>query len=162
MEKLKILFVCMGNICRSPTAEGVFRHLVQQQGLAGLIDIDSAGTLDSHAGHAPDARAQDAARARGIELGRLRARKVAPEDFAYFDYIVAMDHDNLAYLARKCPPEQTHKLGLLLSHAPALGLEEVPDPYYGPKNGFDRVLDMVWQASEALLENLIVQHELRG
>lgn len=161
MSNVKVLFVCMGNICRSPTAEGVFRHVVQQRGLHRLIEVDSAGTVDSHAGESPDARAQETARNHGVELGKIRARKVNADDYGYFDYIVAMDRDNLDYLTRKCPPEHAHKLGLLLPHAPSLELDEVPDPYFGPRNGFERVFAMVWTACEALLDNLINQHELR-
>ncbi|MBI2379920.1 MAG: low molecular weight phosphotyrosine protein phosphatase [Gammaproteobacteria bacterium] len=161
MQKIKVLFVCMGNICRSPTAEGVFRQLVREEGLSAYFEVDSAGVSGGHAGQAPDPRTQAAAKERGIDLAKLRARKVDESDFAYFDYILAMDRDNLAYLQHKCPPELGHKLGLLLSHAPALGLDEVPDPYYGARNGFARVLELVWLGSAALLENLRAQHELR-
>lgn len=161
MQKIKILFVCMGNICRSPTAEGVFRQLVREEGLTAWFEIDSAGTSGGHAGQAPDPRTQAAAKERGVDIARLRARKVDDSDFVYFDYILAMDRDNLAYLEARCPPDHAHKLGLLLSHAPALELDEVPDPYYGPRNGFLRVLELVWQGSAALLENLRAQHELR-
>lgn len=161
MEKIKVLFVCMGNICRSPTAEGVFRHVVTSAGLTRHFEIDSAGTNSSHSGQAPDVRAREVAKLRGIDLAKLKARKVDNDDFSYFDYIFAMDKDNLAYLAKKCPPEFNHKLSLLLSHAPDLGIDEVPDPYYGPKNGFDRVLEMVWRAADGLLENLKAQHGLR-
>lgn len=159
-QKLRILFVCMGNICRSPTAEGVFRQLVREYGYSHCFEIDSAGTTDSHAGEPPDSRAQQTAKGRGIDISRLKARKVNTEDYGYFDYILAMDRDNLAYLARKCPNEFQHKLGLFLAHAPGLGIDEVPDPYYGPRNGFDRVFDMMGQAAGALLEQLIIQHEL--
>ncbi len=156
--KIKILFVCMGNICRSPTAEGLFRQLLVQHRLQDQVLVDSAGTHAYHVGNPPDPRAQEAARRRGVDLSALRARQVCLEDFAIFDYILAMDEDNLAHLRALCPPAQEHKLSLLLNHAPALGLREVPDPYYGGSTGFERVLDMIEMACMGLLEFLRDRH----
>ncbi len=151
---LRVLFVCMGNICRSPTAEGVVRRLLEERGLTGRIEVDSAGTHAYHVGEPPDRRAQAAARGRGIELGGQRARQVVVEDFAAFDHVLAMDGDNLALLESRCPPESRHKLGLLLDYAPALGRRDVPDPYYGGTHGFEEVLDLVTVAGERLLDAL--------
>jgi protein-tyrosine phosphatase len=150
----KVLFVCMGNICRSPTAEGVFRHLVQTSGLAHAIHIDSAGTHDYHVGDSPDRRAQQAAALRGYDLGSLRGRQVSAEDFEEFDFILAMDRDNLANLRRNCPPEHAHKLSLLLDFSSLYRSREVPDPYYGGSQGFENVLDMVEDAAHGLLERI--------
>lgn len=155
---VKVLFVCMGNICRSPTAEGVFRHLVEEQGLAEAINTDSAGTHAYHVGEPPDNRAQTTARRRGIELADLRARRVAADDFLHFDYILAMDQDNYRVLADIAPSDHAHKLRLFLEFAPELGLEEVPDPYYGGVKGFERVFDMVEAASQGLLEDIRRRH----
>lgn len=150
-EIVKILFVCMGNICRSPTAEGVFRQLVRRQGLQERILIDSAGTHAYHVGSSPDPRAQRTALGRGVDLSPLQARQVRHEDFLHFDMILAMDRDNLADLQEICPTEHQVKLSLFLQHAPHLNLQEVPDPYYGGPAGFERVLDMIEAASEGLL-----------
>lgn len=151
MEKVGVLFVCMGNICRSPTAEGVFRRLVEEEGLSERIRIDSAGTHDYHIGKSPDRRSMLAAQRRGIDLSPLRARQVALTDFESFDWIVAMDKDNLRLLERQCPPEHRVKLSLLLDHAPQVELREVPDPYYGGEDGFELVLDLVQEGAEGLL-----------
>jgi len=145
----------MGNICRSPTAEGVFRRLVQDRGLEDLINIDSAGTHAYHVGYEPDVRAQAAAQGRGVDLSAQRARCVCAEDFAAFDLIIAMDRDNLAHLKEACPEEHQDKLVLLLAYAPYLGVEEVPDPYYGGTNGFERVLDLIEAAAQGLLESIL-------
>ena len=158
MEKINVLFVCMGNICRSPTAEGVFRHFVQQAQLEDVIVIDSAGTHAYHVGDQPDRRAQTAALRRGIDLSQQIARRVRPEDFDQFDYILAMDLDNLQHLQSWCPPGQDHKLALFLAYAPDLGESEVPDPYYGGASGFDRVLDLIEAASRGLLDTIHQQH----
>ncbi|NJA06378.1 low molecular weight protein-tyrosine-phosphatase [Methylomonas sp. MED-D] len=154
MNKIKVLFVCMGNICRSPTAEGVFSNLIESQNLADRFQIDSAGTHAYHVGDAPDLRAQKAARDRGVELKHLRARKVSAADFAHFDHILAMDSENRESLTELCPPDHRHKIRLFLEYAPHLLEHEVPDPYYGGSYGFERVLDLVEQASEAFLESL--------
>lgn len=152
-EKVSVLFVCMGNICRSPTAEGVFRHHVAEAGLVEQIFIDSAGTHAYHVGNPPDRRASAAAQRRGISLVGLRARRVREDDFERFDYIVAMDEDNVAYLKDEAPVEHHSKLRLFLEFSS--GRErEVPDPYYGGASGFERVLDLVEDASRGLLETL--------
>jgi protein-tyrosine phosphatase len=158
--KVKVLFVCMGNICRSPTAHGVFEHLVKQENLSHEIEIDSAGTHAYHVGEQPDSRARDTAEKRGIQLEHLRARKVKDDDFAYYDYILAMDTDNLANLQKNCPPEYQNKISLFLDFAPHHPLDEVPDPYYGGKKGFENVFDMVDAASRGLLDTIKSRHLL--
>ena len=154
MEKIKVLFVCMGNICRSPTAEGVFTKLIAEKNLTPQFTIDSAGTHAYHVGNPPDARAQQAALRRGVELQHLRARKVHSSDFEYFDFVLAMDDDNYSILIHDCPAEHKTKVKYFLEYAPHLGIREVPDPYYGEKLGFERVLDMVEDASLGFLESL--------
>ncbi len=154
MNKIKVLFVCMGNICRSPTAEGVFTQLVHKRNLTHLFEIDSAGTHDYHIGKAPDARSQKAAKERGIELSHLRARQVEPEDFENFDYVLAMDKDNYSILIHSCPEPYQDKIKFFLEYAPHLGIREVPDPYFGGAHGFERVLDMVEEASQGFLTAL--------
>jgi len=144
----------MGNICRSPTAEGVFRSRVAAAGLADAIRIDSAGTHDYHIGNTPDARSQQFAARRGYDLSTQRARQVAAGDFSQFDYVLAMDHDNLARLQAACPPQHRHKLGLFMQFARNSPSEVVPDPYYGGGTGFDRVLDYIEDASDGLLDVL--------
>lgn len=153
----RILFVCMGNICRSPSAEGVARQLIERHGLHALVSVDSAGTHAYHSGEAPDRRAQAAARRRGMELAKLRARPVRDEDFAQFDLLLAMDHDNLRNLQRDCPPEHTEKLGLLMRYATRFDNAEVPDPYYGGDAGFERVLDMLEDSVSGLLREVTGQ-----
>jgi protein-tyrosine phosphatase len=156
---ISVLFVCMGNICRSPTAEGVFRHQVKQAGLAHLVVTDSAGTLDYHVGDPPDPRAQAAAARRGYDLSRLRGRQVTRQDFERFDYLLAMDRNNLAHLHRLGPQDHRAKAQLFLEYATNLDLREVPDPYYGPPAGFERVLDLAENASRGLLVH--IQERLR-
>ncbi len=151
---IKVLFVCMGNICRSPTAEGVFTHLVQQSGLADQIQIDSAGTHAYHVGHEPDTRSQKTAKDRGIDISHLRARCVSDGDFYEFDYVLAMDRDNYQILQGVCPLGEEHRLKLFLEYAPDIPEDEVPDPYYGGPNGFERVMDMIAIASEGLLAEI--------
>jgi protein-tyrosine phosphatase len=153
-KKIRILFICMGNICRSPSAEGVMRSVVAQAGLADLIEVDSAGTHDYHVGDAPDRRAAKAAARRGYDISGLRGRQVSDDDFIRFDMILAMDRDNLAILMRNCPPNQRHKLHLLLEYAQHFEEDEVPDPYYGGDAGFERVLDMVEDGARGLIESL--------
>lgn len=143
----------MGNICRSPTAEGVFRHLVEEAALGDRIEIDSAGTHAYHVNEPADRRASAAAERRGYSLAGIRARRVSEEDYERFDYIVAMDRDNLAVLRQACNPEYEHKLRLFLEFAGAPE-KEVPDPYYGGAAGFERVLDLVEDASRGLLQEL--------
>ncbi len=154
MKKVNVLFVCMGNICRSPTAEGVFRHQIEAAGLADMVFIDSAGTHAYHVGKPPDQRAQTAAAKRGYDLAGLRGRQVGEDDFEKFDYILAMDDDNLSILKQLCPPSQQHKLSLFLVHGERYNEREVPDPYYGGEQGFEHVLDLVEDASVGLLKNI--------
>ena len=149
-----VLFVCLGNICRSPTAHGVFEHLVSQRGLAESIRVDSCGTGGWHVGEPPDARATAEAGKRGYDLSSLRARQVQPEDFRRFDYILAMDHTNLADLQGMCPADYDGHLGLFLGFAGRADTDEVPDPYYGGREGFGHVLDLVEMASEGLLRDI--------
>lgn len=154
MKQVSVLFVCMGNICRSPTAQGVFEQLVQSQGLADRILIDSAGTHAYHVGEQPDNRAQAAARGRGVDLSGQRARRVNTGDFTQFDYILAMDHDNLEDLQRLLGNQLGENVHLFMSFASRWQADEVPDPYYGGGSGFERVLDMVEDAAEGLLEHI--------
>ncbi len=146
----------MGNICRSPTAEAVFRHLVQAAGFEKEIHIDSAGTHDFHTGDPPDERAQRAAARRGYETNGLRARQVSEKDFEEFHYILAMDRANLAILQRECPSEYSHKLGLLMQYSKrfSTGIQEVPDPYFGGRQGFEHVLNLVEEAGQGLLNRI--------
>lgn len=148
---LKVLFVCLGNICRSPTAEGVFNHLIRQKHLEHRITVESGGTSGWHIGEPPDLRTQQEALRRGIDLGGLRGRGVFREDFDQFDYIVAMDEDNLSALRRICPKALHGKLYLFTDFAPKLGLTAVPDPYYGGAQGFARVFDIVQACANGLL-----------
>ncbi len=147
----KVLFVCLGNICRSPTAEAVFRHLSEQAGLS--IDIDSAGTIGYHKGKAPDARAMAAGEARGYSFESIQSRPVTASDFDAYDYIFAMDRHNLADLEAMCPPHHHHKIELFLSLG-TLERSEVPDPYYGGDDGFELVLDLIEDASHQLIQKL--------
>ena len=160
MKKIKVLFVCMGNICRSPTAEGVFTNLVSQEGLSSRFVVDSAGTHAYHEGEPPDRRAQTAAKARKIELQQLRARRFTEGDFDNFDYILAMDSDNYRVLSENCPEQHQHKLGLFLDYAPEQDTREVPDPYYGGRYGFERVLDLVEAGSAGFIRTLRERGEL--
>ncbi|HTN93351.1 MAG TPA: low molecular weight protein-tyrosine-phosphatase [Gallionella sp.] len=158
MKKVSVVFVCMGNICRSPTAEAVFRHYVESAGLAGQISVESAGTHDYHIGDKPDSRAQRAAQQRGYDMSQLRGRQVEPEDFRRFDYVLAMDTANLEILQRIAPQGSGSRLGLFLEYARHHAEREVPDPYYGGADGFERVLDMVEDAAQGLLEEIRQQH----
>ncbi|MBZ0071267.1 MAG: low molecular weight phosphotyrosine protein phosphatase [Gammaproteobacteria bacterium] len=157
---VKVLFVCLGNICRSPTAQGVFEALVRREGLERHIEIDSAGTHDYHVGKPPDTRAQEAAQRRGIDLSGQRARHARPQDFLEFDYILAMDESNYDNLRELCPPDHEDRLRLFLDFAPHSGVREVPDPYYGGLQGFERVLDLIEQAAEGLLADIRTRHGL--
>lgn len=156
---VRVLFVCLGNICRSPTAEGVFRALLAREQLQVVVDVDSAGTHAYHVGSAPDQRAQEAARRRGVDLSGLRGRRVEASDFQTFDYVLAMDTENHEHL-RALAGEQRHKLRLFMEYADKFEENEVPDPYYGGANGFERVLDMIEDASEGLLRELRHVHSL--
>jgi protein-tyrosine phosphatase len=157
MSQIKVLFVCMGNICRSPTAEGVFRHVIQQQGTADRFMVDSAGTHAYHVGEQPDRRAQQTARARGIDLAFIRARKVTRNDFAEFDYILAMDSDNYHNLLAICPAEYEDKVQLFLDYATKSHEQDVPDPYYGGQQGFEHVFDLVEDASHGFHNKIMNQ-----
>jgi protein-tyrosine phosphatase len=159
-DKVSVLFVCMGNICRSPTAEAVFRNYVGKAGLLERLRIDSAGTHDYHVGDAPDARAQQAAKRRGYDLSPLRGRQVEAQDFFRFDYVLAMDNQNLVLLERLRPGDAQSHLGLFLEFSESHDEWEVPDPYYGGTDGFERVLDMVEDASKGLLQHIRQQHLL--
>jgi protein-tyrosine phosphatase len=153
-NSLRILFVCMGNICRSPTVEGMFRARLVESGLAGRYEVGSAGTHGYHIGAPPDERAQAAALRRGLDLSALRARPVEPGDFEAHDYIFAMDEDNLEWLKAESPAEHHRKLHLLLEFATGVAGWNVPDPYYGGSLGFERVLDLAEEAVSALLARL--------
>lgn len=157
---IKILFVCMGNICRSPTAEGVFKKLIHDEGLAGQFYVDSAGTHAYHIGEAPDKRAQKAAIKRGVVLSEQRGRQVETNDLINFDYVLAMDNDNLDNLLNICPAGFESRISLFLSHASELGINEVPDPYYGGKSGFDHVLDLTEQAAMGLLNRIRIEKNI--
>lgn len=156
-DKKSVLFVCMGNICRSPTAEGVFRHMLEEAALAERILVDSAGTHAYHVGEPPDRRAQAAAERRGVSLGGIRARRVREADFEAFDLLLAMDRDNLSLLVQQAEPEHHDKIRLFMDYAAARE-SEVPDPYYGGATGFERVLDLIEDASRGLLRALRSQH----
>lgn len=158
VESVNVLFVCMGNICRSPTAHGVFRALVEREGLAHRISIDSAGTHAYHVGNPPDRRAQATASGRGIDLSDLIARRVEDADFARFDYLLAMDQDNFLALSESCPEAHINKIHMFMDFAPHMRTREVPDPYYGGASGFERVFDLVEAAAEGLLAEIRRRH----
>ena len=162
MDKIKVLFVCMGNICRSPTAEGVFAKLLKERSLEKFFTIDSAGTHAYHVGEAPDLRAQKAALERGIELNHLKARKVIMGDFEDFDFLLAMDDENYATLNTACPDRYKNKIKYFLDYAPQLGTRIVPDPYYGGKYGFEKVLDLIEEASVGFISDLQRQGLLKA
>lgn len=157
---IKVLFVCMGNICRSPTAEGVFRLVVEEAGLADQVMIDSAGTHAYHIGEPPDTRAQTAAASRGIDLSGLRGRKVNARDIEKFDYVLAMDQDNYSHLSALSPGQLRSHIRLLMDYAPECRHDEVPDPYFGGSGGFEHVLDMITEASHGLLGEIRKTHQI--
>lgn len=154
MNKISVLFVCLGNICRSPTAHAVFESMVDSEGLSQQIIVDSAGTGDWHLGHAPDQRTSAVAAERGYDMSELRSRLVEAEDFNQFDYIIAMDSDNLSNLHAMRPESYNGQLGLFLDYSQQNEQTEVPDPYYGGDNGFALVLDLVEEASTGLLAHI--------
>lgn len=162
---IKILFVCLGNICRSPTAEGVFRHKLNQAGIRdgylGNIFIDSAGTGAWHVGSPPDKRSREMALKYGVSLEDLRARKITRQDFNDYDYILGMDQENVRNMKAICPPDQKHKISLLMEYAENCpGITEVPDPYSGGLEGFDRVFDIIDRGSEGFLKYIQAHHTL--
>ena len=158
---VRVLFVCMGNICRSPMAEGVFRRMLEGVGLTEKVYVDSAGTHSYHIGAAPDPRSQTTAQRRGVDLRGLRARQVTIGDFAEFDYVLAMDRDNYSHLLELCRDAGLQRrIQLFLDFAPDLPEREVPDPYYGGPTGFDRVMDLVEEAAQGLLLHIREQHQL--
>ena len=159
MDKIKVLFVCMGNICRSPTAHGVFQTLVDKHGLGDRILVDSAGTHSYHIGSTPDPRSQHTARSRGVDLSRLRARQFQSKDFLDFDYLIAMDRSNFTQMAAIKPDEARARLDLMLDYSNRYDQKEVPDPYFGD-DGFELVFDMVDEASEGLLRHIREQHRI--
>lgn len=153
---VSVLFVCLGNICRSPTAEGIFRDLVKREGLAEQITIDSAGTAAYHIGSPPDSRAQIEAKRRGIDISGLRGRQAHPGDFEQFDYVLAMDSENHRNLLAICPLDSETKLHMCLDFAPNVDRRDVPDPYYD--GGFDSVYDMLEDAAQGLLADIRAKH----
>ena len=153
-QKHRILFVCMGNICRSPTAEGLLISKVSAENVSHKFEIDSCGTHDYHLGHSPDSRTQEAAALRGINLSDLRSRKIKLSDFEYYDLILVMDKLNEKFLMNLCSNEYQYKINLMLTYLPDYPIDEVPDPYYGGEDGFDQVLDILEEAIEALYEDI--------
>ena len=154
---INVLFVCMGNICRSPSAEGVFRRLAEQERVSNRLFLDSAGTHAHHLREKPDPRAQKAAKNRGIDISKLEARRLTPEDFEKFDHILAMDESNYADLKELCPPIYRFKIRHFMDYAPHFNTKEVPDPYYGGVHNFEQVLDLVEDASIGFMETLRTQ-----
>jgi protein-tyrosine phosphatase len=155
MAKHRLLFVCLGNICRSPMAEGVFRRVAEEEGVLHLFEIDSAGLGDWHVGQAPDTRAQSAARNRGIDISGQSARQVTGADYARFDLLLAMDGSNYEELTQVAPKAARHKVRRFLDFAPQAGTKDVPDPFYGGSAGFDHALDLIEDAARGLLADLL-------
>jgi protein-tyrosine phosphatase len=155
MAKRRLLFVCLGNICRSPMAEGVFRRVAEQEGALHLFDIDSAGLGDWHVGQAPDTRAQTAAQNRGVDISGQSARQIRPADFSRFDLLLAMDGSNYQELVQLAPSDARHKIRRFLDFAPHAGTQDVPDPFYGGAEGFDQALDLIEEAARGLLAELL-------
>jgi protein-tyrosine phosphatase len=154
MTKYRVLFVCLGNICRSPMAEGVFRRVAEEEGVLDRFEIDSAGIGDWHVGQAPDSRAQEAARNRGIDISEQSARQVTHADFERFDLLLAMDGSNYNELIQLAPKSTRHKIRRFLDYAPHVGAKDVPDPFYGGREGFDHALDLIEQAARGLVADL--------
>lgn len=161
-EMKRVLFVCMGNICRSPTAEAVFRHLIAGNPIAGKMEIDSAGTIGSHAGAKADPRAVALGRKHGYDLAKLRARQVVVGDFTRFDYVIAMDVQNVVQLKAVCPPELAHKIDLLMAFAPGSQELEVPDPYYGSAADFAHALTLIERGCNGLLRHITHPQAVRS
>lgn len=160
MNEVSVLFVCLGNICRSPTAHGVFQGMVDSNGFGHAIRVDSAGTGDWHIGHSPDQRTAQVAATKGYDLSSLRARLVTSDDFHRFDYVIAMDSLNLKDLKHMQPADYTGFLGLFLDFSTQKSYREVPDPYYGGEDGFELVFNLVEEASQGLLEHIQANHQL--
>jgi len=158
-QPVKILFVCMGNICRSPTAHGLFQRLVDEQGLGRRILVDSAGTHSYHVGNPPDSRSQATARQRGVDLSGLRARRFVSSDFVEFDYLLGMDSGNIADMHAIRPEQARARLQLMLEYSKRFSEREVPDPYFG-NDGFELVFDMIDDASRGLLEHIRKEHAI--
>lgn len=158
MQVTAVLFVCMGNICRSPMAEGAFRTAAEKAGLLDRLTIDSAGTLGYHAGSPPDTRAQNAARAQGVDISGQQSRKVTDDDFEAFDYILVMDRENYSELIERCPEHLKDRIELFLSYAPGMPLKEMPDPYIGHASQFDTCYAAAMDAADGLLEAIKTKH----
>lgn len=150
-ERVSVLFVCLGNICRSPSAEAIFSRLVEKRGLADKVRIDSAGTGDWHVGASPDVRAVEAAKRRGYDLSQIRARQIGENDCLDHDYVIVMDEHNLRTVQALCPDAKVHRL---LDFAPDQKVRDVPDPYYGGDSGFDEVLDLIEEATQGLVAEI--------
>jgi protein-tyrosine phosphatase len=158
MKSVHVLFVCTGNICRSPTAEGAFMHLVRERGFEGRIEADSAGTTDYHAGEPPDRRAQETALRYGVDIGHLRARIFRKEDYKRFHYILALDREHLRLIRMGETPRHQARIALLCDFLRDGRVSEVPDPYYGGLSGFDSVFQLVHDACEGLLDSIVAEH----
>lgn len=158
--KTRVLFVCLGNICRSPTAEAVMRRKLQDRGLEGWFEVSSAGTGNWHVGESPDARATEAASKRGYDMNALRARQLAESDFKHYDLVLAMDRSNITNMRRVCPAGCLSKIGLLMGYAPQALLDEVPDPYYGGEEGFNLVLNLLEEACDNLISTVCEQKRI--
>lgn len=161
MVQHRLLFVCLGNICRSPMAEGVFRRVAEEEGALHLFELDSAGMGDWHVGQAPDHRAQEAARGRGIDISAQAARQVRESDFAAFDLVLAMDGSNYDELTQLAPKDARHKIRRFLDFAPHAGTKDVPDPFFGESDGFDHALDLIEEAARGLLADLLDERKSR-
>jgi len=162
MAKHRVLFVCLGNICRSPMAEGVFRRVAEEEGVANRFEIDSAGMGDWHIGQAPDTRAQAAAQNRGMDISGQRARQVTAADYRRFDLILAMDDSNYDELIGLAPKSELHKVRLFLDYAPRAGTRNVPDPFYGGSEGFDHALDLIEAAAQGLVASLVGKEKVQA
>lgn len=159
---IKVLFVCTGNICRSPTAEGIFRHYVEEQGLSKHIHIDSAGLLDYHEGDGADHRTQAHAKKRGFDLSQIISRPIIRDDFKEYDYLIAMDGSHLQAMVELCPEnlKESRVIKLMLDYSKKWKGQGVPDPYYTGEDGFELVLDMIEESCKVLLEEIKTKHQL--